>query len=263
MINYSLAETADYAWRILLDDVLTHGHRCETRGTTSLELVGYQTKLNMRDCIITSPGRKLGYKFQAAEAAWIMSGDDRVETISPYSKTISQFSDDGVTYFGAYGPKVCDQVVYVRDKLNEDPQSRQAVINIWREKPPKTKDVPCTLSLQFLVRSGEIHCVASMRSSDAWLGWPYDVFNFSCLSLGLAAELDSKPKLGTLTLNAGSQHLYDRDADSARKILEEREETERVRLPETVVGYTELVEDLKTFADTCGSLEGFRTLKRS
>jgi hypothetical protein len=53
-----------------------------------------------------------------------------------------------------------------------------------------------------------------MRSSDIWLGWPYDVFNFSMLSAAILLTLKSVDdnflcgNLGYLTLNAGSQHLY-------------------------------------------------------
>jgi thymidylate synthase len=64
-----------------------------------------------------------------------------------------------------------------------------------------------------------------MRSSDAWLGWVYDVFNFSCLSAFVALHLQKttrnpeKYSLGYLFLTAGSQHLYATNHSDAKKII--------------------------------------------
>ena len=182
------------------------------RGMKTYELIGEQLKIDMEYPVLTVRARRLGYKFMAAEAHWIMSGDNRVETIAPYSKEIVNYSDDGVTYFGAYGPKFKEQVDHVVKSLTKDKDSRQAVINIWRESPPVTKDTPCTLSLQWLIRNGQLHCIATMRSSDIHKGLPYDVFNFAMLSqyvrLALKEYGGMTIALGSLTMQLGSSHLY-------------------------------------------------------
>lgn len=209
-------------WRRALYHLTHYGEQVSPRGKPSRELLGFQTRIPMWDPIVTVPERKLGYKFMIAEAYWILTGDNRVSTIAPYSKQISQFSDDGQVFFGAYGPKVEDQLEYVVKKLTEDPFSRQAVVNIWREKPPQTKDVPCTLSAQWFIRDGLLYCVDTMRSSDIILGWPYDIFNFSMLSVGLACLLRQhglEVGLGDLILTAGSQHLYEKDEAVAEACL--------------------------------------------
>lgn len=210
---------ANNVWLNMVSDVVKYGSTSKPRGMTSKEMIAYRTVTNMRFPIVSFKSRALGYKFQAAEAAWILSGDNRVESIAPYSKDISNFSDDGIRFFGSYGPKIIDQIAYVARALMKDQDSRQAVINIWRENPGPTKDVPCTLSLQFMIRDGRLNCITSMRSSDAWLGWPYDVFNFSMVSLYLLLYLRQVSgnaeynylTLGGLYLTAGSQHVYERD----------------------------------------------------
>ena len=53
-----------------------------------------------------------------------------------------------------------------------------------------------------------------MRSNDAWLGVPYDTFNFSAISFFIALHLNKlglKCKLGELTIQAGSRHIYESD----------------------------------------------------
>lgn len=224
--------SADRSWIRDLEQVFRFGNKSSPRGMPIYETLAMTSKISMKDPVILNNHRKLGYKFMAAEAAWILSGDDRVETIAPYSKEISKFSDDGVHFFGAYGPKVKSQIDYVIATLLNDISSRQAVINIWRENPGPTKDVPCTLSLQFLVRLGRLHCVASMRSSDLWLGHPYDIVNFSAISFAILLQLEALLKdqvagsidLGDLFLTAGSKHLYQRNVADVSFLLDKFED---------------------------------------
>ena len=209
-------------WQKILKDLLS-SETVSPRKLKTKELLGYQSTIDMNSPFVTVKNRNIGNKFRYAEAAWILSGDNKVSTIAPYSKIIHTFSDDGIRFFGSYGPKIVDQVSYVIEALHNDTETRQAVINIWREKPPKSKDVPCTCSLQFLIRNNKLNCIATMRSSDAWLGWVYDVFNFSCVSLYILLQLKSqhnkKYSLGKLTLTAGSQHLYQQHWELAKKCL--------------------------------------------
>lgn len=199
--------------------LVLNGMESHPRGLATREVLAHQTVIPMNHPFVTCAKRNLGNAFRFAEAAWILSGDNRVETIKPYSVAIPRFSDDGIRFFGSYGPKIIDQLTHVVTSLKADEDSRQAVINIWRENPRGTKDVPCTLSLQFVLRSGILHCIATMRSSDAWLGWPYDVFNFSCIAKSVAIELGPKVRLGYLFLTAGSQHLYSTNFDVAEDVV--------------------------------------------
>lgn len=220
-----------------------------------MELMGNQTTVNMKFPVVLPKARKLGYKFMAAEAWWILTGQNTVSTIAPYSKQIVQFSDDGSYYHGAYGPKIVDQLSYVVESLVRDEFSRQAVINIWRESPKISKDIPCTVSLQFLIRHNRINCIATMRSSDAWLGWPYDVFNFSMVSARVRelllrmSPLQFKGlELGNLTLTAGSQHLYERNFAGAEEVLVKSSERyiEEVFSPhkiDSIIKYLDFMKD--------------------
>lgn len=177
--------------------------------------------------IVLSKARNLGYKFMVAEAFWILSGRNDVEFMDKFSNKIKDFSDDGIFFNGAYGPKIIDQLPYIVECLHSDPCSRQAIINIWREKPSTSKDIPCTLGVQFLIRGDKLYCIDTMRSSDIWLGWPYDIFNFSMLSnyvIYLLYKIDPKfknLKLGTISLNAGSQHIYESDLEKIKECIKD------------------------------------------
>jgi len=191
---------------------------CKPRGLKITEKINDSWIIDMDDPIITLPERKLSYSFMFGEAAWMLEGRNDVESVSKYVDGVKRFSDDGETFYGAYGPKILTQWSYIIKTLVTDQDSRQAVINIWRENPRSSKDIPCTLSLQFFLREASdelwLHTVATMRSNDVWLGTPYDTFNFSAISFWIALHLNRngiKCKVGSLNIQAGSRHIYETD----------------------------------------------------
>jgi thymidylate synthase len=219
---------ADAAWKRSLQEVFQLGESHSPRGLKTLEMLNHSIgPIDITRSIITSPSRGLNYHFLFGEAWWILSGSNRLEDITPFCKGMGRWSDDGVFMRGAYGPRVVDQLGYVVDTLLRDPYSRQAVMTIWRERPAESKDMPCTISLQFFIRNRGLHCVAYMRSSDLWLGVPYDIFNFSMITLAVMLLYYSRKKSNqaaidaigsTLSVVAGSRHLYEENWEKASAI---------------------------------------------
>jgi thymidylate synthase len=152
-----------------------------------------------------------------AEWLWVALGRNRLADLARYNSKMAAFSDDGLTLAGAYGPRLRPQLPYLHRAL-ADPDSRQAVATIWTPAPPASRDLPCTLALQFLLRRGRLHLIVTMRSSDAWLGIPYDFFTFSMLQSSLAGTLGAER--GWIQFNLGSSHLYYEDHKRAQELLE-------------------------------------------
>ena len=207
-------------WVQMLDHLINKGEKVEPRGIPTRELMGYQTTVDMSSPILTIADRKMNYDFMFGEAYYLLSGSNRVDLITQFMKVIGKFSDDGITFNGAYGPKIMEQMSYVVQTLFKDTESRQAVMSIWRERPASSKDIPCTLTLQFMIRDGKLNCFANMRSSDAWKGWVYDTFNFSMISHYICNWfniLDGHEAItpGHLVLTAASQHLYEQNLEKA------------------------------------------------
>ena len=217
----------NHEWIETITKILAWGSNVEPRGKRTLEIPQHTVAVPMRLPVLTVPERKLSYQFMAAEAYWILSGDNTVAGISPWNKRIADFSDNGETFFGAYGPKIEYQLEYVVRKLAEDPDTRQAGLTIWRECPPQTKDVPCTVAIFASIRNSRLNLSVYMRSSDAWLGLPYDVFNFSMLGHLICCRLNQnhyvtsdKVSPGTLYLTAASSHLYEDQWAQAEALVE-------------------------------------------
>jgi thymidylate synthase len=206
-------------WKDLLRVTMALGDLINPRGLPTKEMLGRQTRWDMMNPVIFNSERRLSYKFMHAEAYWILSGRCDVPFMAKHSNRIRDYSDSGMHYFGAYGPKFVQQLEYIYKTLANDLWSRQAVLNIWRESPMSSKDIPCTISLQFIIRKHKLHTIATMRSSDIFMGVPYDVFNFSMMSWYVCLMFkEHYPHLrpGTLTLTAGSQHYYMTDEAKIR-----------------------------------------------
>lgn len=223
----NIIHNANFEWLSELSWAFNKGNDVTPRGQLTKEVLQQTSIVNMRRPVITLPERKLSTKFLGGEAYWILSGDNRVETIAPYNKNIVNYSDDGKTFFGAYGPRILSQLDYVVDKLNSDADTRQAVLTIWRENPPETKDVPCTVAVHFMIRDHKLNCHVFMRSNDLWLGFPYDVFNFSMLSHLVCCKLNAfvvenggviiEP--GMLYHTASSRHIYEQHFEQVEQLI--------------------------------------------
>src|SRR5690625_6136582 len=145
-------------WPATLRRVWQGGNKVSPRGEPTREVLASTIGIDMQYPVLTLPARNVGYRFMANEAAWSLAGRNDLERIGKYSKLMRRFSDDGKTLCGASGPRVMAQVNPVIQALQQDLMTRQAVINIWRENPPESKDIPCTLSCSFLVRGKKLHC---------------------------------------------------------------------------------------------------------
>lgn len=168
------------------------------------------------------------------ELFWYLSGSDDVDQIAYYISKYKEESDDGKTVRSAYGPRLfrmrgINQIDEVIKLLRLKPSSRRAVIQLYDAGDLRaTKSPPCTCFLQFFIRGGQLHAFASMRSNDAFIGLPHDVFAFTMLQEILAKELGLG--LGTYSHAVGSLHLYAENEFDARQYLDEGFQ-ERVFMP--------------------------------
>jgi thymidylate synthase len=221
------------------------------RGMKVRERLGHSFRItNILDRIPYVPHREFSIAYMIAEMVWYLSGNNSTEWISNYSAFWRNISDDGVTANSAYGARIFKQHdyhfaphdagdgasvdtfyndisplwtqwQYIKDELKKDSDSRRAVIHIRmpQDSVLAQKDVPCTLTLQFFIRDGELHQVASMRSSDIILGIAYDIPAFTLFQELLALELGVG--LGTYTHISNSLHIYERHFEMVERILED------------------------------------------
>ena len=213
------------AWLSTLKTIMLNGNTVQPRGMLTYEIPQHTVRVDMRQPVLSLAERGLSYTFMAAEAFWILSGDTTVAGIAPFNKNIAKFSDDGETFYGSYGPRIHAQIDYVVGALLNDPDSRQAGLTIWIQNPKPSRDIPCTVAIWFQVRDNKLNVHVFMRSSDVWLGLPYDIFNFSMLGHAVTTQLRGSLLFaglepGILYLTAASSHLYESNREAAIKVID-------------------------------------------
>jgi len=204
------------------------------RGMKIKENLGVQFRImNPRDRLPRVAARNFSLAYFVAETLWYLNADDSTEWISYYAPFWSNISDNNKTANSAYGARIFKthprigngnivQWDYVKEELRKDPDSRRAVIHIRTPSDSilESKDVPCTLSLQFFIRENKLSLHVSMRSSDIILGLAYDVPAFTTIQEILANELGVE--LGEYVHTSNSLHCYERDFEMLDAIANTR-----------------------------------------
>lgn len=220
------AENIDLAWEYWYDVLTKEVSKQESRdGAVVGEILNAVTVIeDPTRCILKSPIRKLPMRYMVGELLWYLSGNPSLDAIRLYTSAWDRMSDNGTTVNSNYGDRIqnivdevdgrhCfNQLEMVEKLLRENPASRQAVIHIKQARDlisHPSKDVNCTVCLQFFIRDDKLSMTVYMRSNDLWMGFPNDVFQFTAIQVYLAMRLGVK--LGKYTHIAGSLHLYERD----------------------------------------------------
>jgi len=193
------------------------------------EGLGYSITLeNPLDRIVSNDAYKLDLPVAVARFVWMISGNNRLADIKFYHKPVENFSDDGIIIPGSsYGARIrqafpgIDQLKGVIEKLKSDSNSRRAAISIYQptDATRDSKDVPCAFGMFFHIRNNVLHTQVVMRSNNATLLLPFNIFEFSLLGEVIAAECGVE--LGPLKHYAASMHVYSSAKDWAQKIADD------------------------------------------
>lgn len=168
------------------------------------------------------PYKKVSQDYCINELKWYWSADNSCETIGKHAKMWLALTDDGKTNNSAYGYILFkkygfNQLEQIIELLRKDNNTRRAVLNI--SDPAinriKTKDMQCTIGLQFLIRNGALEETVYMRSNDVNFGFPFDYMFFMTIGEYIANRLNIKLKL--YTHHATSMHMYLKDEKTLKK----------------------------------------------
>ena len=208
----------------LLSILRDRGEFVNSRGLEVKEIYPVMLELtNVRNRVTSLSERNWNLIFALGEFSWHLSESNRLDFINYYSKNWTTVSEDGRTIAkSCYGKKIFNSDTWNKliFELQEDNDTRRAVISLYddSELGLKSKDVSCTLSLQFILRNGMLDLITTMRSNDIIWGLPNDIFFFTMLQEMLSIELNVK--LGNYYHQVNSLHIYKRHYDLMQKILQ-------------------------------------------
>ncbi len=257
----------------LVNEVLKRGTRKENRtgvDTISAFNINYSIDLNEGFPLLTT--KEISWKNIVIENLWFLSGDLHIGLLKKHGcKFWDHWADEEGYVPSAYGnfwrkfpihgsDEYNDQVKYVLNTLNTNPNSRRMVISAWAPgNAQKSGLPPCHLLFIFNVqydKNGEPRlCVhLTQRSCDVALGVPYNIAGYSFL-LHLFAHL-SNMKVGTFGHTLVDAHIYTKKADGSMEEYDHIpgliEQTKRKikSLPELVIN-----PDIKSLEDVMDLLD--------
>lgn len=227
----------------LLEDILNHGVRKEDRtGTGTLSVFGRQFRHDLADGFPLLTTKKLHLKSIINELIWFLNGDTNVRWLQEHGVSIW---DEWATEDGDLGPvygaqwrawpgkngESIDQIAYVVDCLKNRPDSRRILFHAWNVEylPDETvapKDnalagrmalPPCHLLYQFYVANQRLSAQLYIRSSDSFLGLPFNMASLAVLVHMLAQQTDLVP--GEIVVSTGDSHIYLNHLEQVREQL--------------------------------------------
>lgn len=221
-------ESLDDLMRAVFKQLLTGRGNFEVDSSKGKSTEAFGALLELKN-----PRARLSRSFSKAKAFsplgelfWYLSGSDSVEFIKHYIPNYPKLIKDEVKANGAYGPRIFGESAQAKldgisewDRvirtLREREGSRNALIQIYdnSDAKPKNGDKPCTCTIQFAVRNGQLFMHTHMRSNDAFFGLPHDIFTFTMLQEIAARELGFG--LGRYTHSVSSLHLYHDSPETA------------------------------------------------
>lgn len=228
--TYFKADTLDDLLREVLPQLLQQDQEITAGQGEFSELFGVLLVLNNPRARLSRTESK-GKIFSAlGELFWYLSGTNSYRFITHYlSREVYKKEDDNDdnSVRSGYGERLfardgnINQIENVIKRLRDQSTSRRAVIQLFdaSDLTEDFKQIPCTCTLQFIVRDEKLNLLVNMRSNDAFIGLPHDVFAFTMIQELIARSVDVD--VGVYKHCVGSLHLYSQDRDKAEAYLSE------------------------------------------
>ena len=216
----------------LLNDILTHGvQKSDRTGTGTLSVFGRQYRHHLKQGLPLLTTKKLHFKSIVNELIWFLKGDTNTRWLRDNGVSIW---DEWATDDGDLGPiygkqwtqwptkdgATINQIDYVVDCLKNNPNSRRILFHGWNVEylPDETISPqanveqgrmalpPCHLLYQFYVANRELSAQLYIRSSDSFLGLPYNTASLALLVHMLAQQCNLG--VGEIVITTGDSHIY-------------------------------------------------------
>jgi len=158
-----------------------------------------------KERVMFLPDRDCNPYFHFMECLWMLSGRRDVAWISQFSSNISNYSDDGIKFHGAYGYRwrnhftepddknnVLDQLATIAELLKKNPDDRRTVLQMWDATVDlglDGKDFPCNLIITFRINpQGHLDMTVFNRSNDmVWGAYGANAVHMSFLQEVMAS----------------------------------------------------------------------------
>lgn len=211
----------------LLQYIIDSGtEKGDRTGTGTLSVFGYQMRHNLQEGFPLLTTKKVHLKSIVYELLWFLKGETNVRFLQENKVTIwDEWADEqgelGPVYgsqwrswLGADGQTI-DQISQIVKQIKTNPDSRRLIVSAWNvAEIPNMQLPPCHILFQFYVADGKLSCQLYQRSSDVFLGVPFNIASYALLTMMMAQVCDLE--LGDFVWSSGDTHLYQNHLEQAK-----------------------------------------------
>ena len=219
----------------LLYNVLNYGvEKSDRTGTGTKSLFGYQMRFDLSRGFPLLTTKRLHWHSIKHELLWFISGSTNANDLRKYGVTIwdEWAREDGSlgpvygqqwrSWFAAAnatkGDRTIDQLKDVVERIGTNPDCRRLIVSAWNPADiPDMALAPCHCLFQFYVADGKLSCRLDQRSSDVFLGVPYNIASYALLTHMVARHHGMA--VGDFIWQSGDTHLYLNHMDQVREQL--------------------------------------------
>ncbi|MBA1214813.1 thymidylate synthase [Pseudomonas fulva] len=216
----------------LLTDVLENGAvKGDRTGTGTVSVFGRQFRHDLSKGFPLLTTKKLHFKSIVNELIWFLNGDTNIKWLNEngvkiWNEWATEDGDLGPVYgkqwtaWPTKDGKTINQIDYVVNALKTNPNSRRILFHGWNveflpdekvspkenAKNGKMALPPCHLLYQFYVVNNKLSSHLFIRSSDSFLGLPYNTASLACLTHMLAQQCGLD--VGEIVISLSDVHIY-------------------------------------------------------
>lgn len=210
----------------LLEDVMENGVEKEDRtGTGTYSVFSRQLRYDLSKGFPLITTKRIHLKSVIHELLWFLSGSDNTKYLNENGVKIW---DEWTDEFGNLGPVYgvqwrywesydysnhkhrivsIDQISKVIESIRNNPDSRRHLVSAWNVGDLDHMALPpCHYAFQFYVSEGKLSCIFNMRSTDVFLGLPFNIASYALLTHMVAQQCDLG--VGELIWSGGDVHIY-------------------------------------------------------
>lgn len=200
-----------------------HGERRDSRngGVRSMPMPTTTVYGEPTERVIFDPVRDANPFFHLFESIWMLAGKNDLAYVTRFAKNMENYSDDGLTMWGAYGWRwrsffdEFDQIRWAIRRLSDSAQDRRVVVTMWspthdtKRADEGGKDVPCNTQLYLSINSaGKLDMTVCNRSNDViWGAYGANAVHMSMLQEYVAGQIGCK--VGRYWQMSNNYHAYD------------------------------------------------------
>ncbi|REE80079.1 thymidylate synthase [Paenibacillus taihuensis] len=207
------------AYLDLLRDVLENGVEKEDRtGTGTKSVFGRQLRFDLSKGFPLVTTKRMHVKSIIHELLWFLKGDTNVSYLQENGVRIwNEWADENGDLGPVYGSqwrawetpdgRKIDQIAAVVESIKRNPDSRRHIVSAWNvAEIDNMKLPPCHFVFQFYVANGKLSCMLTMRSSDTFLGLPFNIAQYALLTHMIAQQCDLE--VGDFIYSGADVHIY-------------------------------------------------------